>query len=203
VKRVSAVAVQILLAQVFASVVLLLAAPVACVAQQGGPGSAPVGPRIDPEAERIREEQKREMQLRNVEPGSARTSEGAVKAAAEQLSRDFKRIQIIRNEIAHAVKDEGVLDYKKLSEQTSELKKRSLRMQRYLALRGADEQGQAAGTEPDEGQMKDALVRLCKHIDSFVANPRFASARPNGSVGRTSNASGVRSEWRAASDQRR
>lgn len=174
-KPISAVSVRILLAQAFASAVLLVAAPALCAAQQGAPGTAPPGPRLDPEAARIRDEQQREMQLRNVGTGSGRTNESAVKAAAEQLNRDFKRIQVIRNEIAHAVKDEEVLDYKKISDQTWELRKRALRMQGYLALRAADEKEQLAEPEPDETQMKEALVRLCRRIDSFVANPRFAS----------------------------
>ncbi|HEX3557661.1 MAG TPA: hypothetical protein VHU19_00545 [Pyrinomonadaceae bacterium] len=177
-KRVSAVSVPSLLATAFAFVIFLPALSASCRAQ-GGPGTVIVGPRVDSEAERIRDEQRREMQLRSVGTGAGRTDERAVKAAAEQLNQDFKRIQVIRNEIAHALNVEGVLDYKRITGQTAELKKRALRMQGYLALRGAeagpDGKEQAAANELDEGQMKGALVRLCKRIDSFVANPKFTS----------------------------
>jgi hypothetical protein len=105
------------------------------------------------------------------------TNERAVKAAVKQLNEDFKRIQLIRNDVAHALVAGGVLDYERISDEAAELKKRALRMQTYLALRppAGDEKAQGAEVEFDEGQMKAALVRLCRRIDSFVANPRFKS----------------------------
>jgi hypothetical protein len=162
----------------FAAVALLLAIPLASFAQQGGVGSVPAGSLTDPEAARIRDEKQREMQLRNLEAGGApHANEKAVKAALDQLSQDFKRIQIIRNDIAHAINVEGTLDYKRVSDETAEVKKRALRMQSYLALRGsgADVKDQAGQVGYDDKQMKDALIRLCKRIDSFVANPKFTS----------------------------
>lgn len=165
------------MAHAFASVALLLAIPLAGVAQ-GGVGSVPTAPNVDPEAARIRDEKQREMQLRNLEAGaSPHANERVVKAALDQLNQDFKRIQIIRNDIAHAVKVEGTLDYKRVSDQSAEVRKRALRMQSYLALRGSGEdlKDQAGQVEYDDKQLKDALVRLCKRIDSFVANPKFTS----------------------------
>jgi hypothetical protein len=161
-------------ARAFAAVALLLAIPAACLAQ-GGVGAIPTGPHTDPEAARIRDEKQREMQLRNLGGGAAHSNESAVKAAVDQLNQDFKRIQIIRNDIAHALKVEGSIDYRRVSEQTAEVRKRALRMQSYLALRGGDGKEQAAQIEYDGEQVKDALVRLCKRIDSFVANPKFTS----------------------------
>lgn len=164
-------------AYVLAAVALLLATPFACVAQ-GGVGSVPSSAVVDPEAARIRDEKQREMQLRNLEAETKpHANEKAIKAALDQLNQDFKRIQIIRNDIAHAVKVEGVLDYKRVSDQAAEVKKRALRMQSYLALRGAgaDAKDQSEQVEYDDEQIKDALVRLCRRIDSFVANPKFTS----------------------------
>jgi hypothetical protein len=171
-----AVSVRRLLARASASAALLLAAAAACAAQGGMPARVPSDARVDPAAERIRDEQRREMQLRGTGTSSPRADERSVKAAAEQLNEDFKRIQIIRNDIAHALKVEGVLDYKRVSGQAAEVRKRALRMQTYLALRdkGADERGVAARSDAD-ADVKDALVKLCKRIDSFVANPRFTS----------------------------
>jgi hypothetical protein len=168
-----AVSVRWLLARACACAALLLLAAAACAAQTGMPMRVPSDARVDPEAARIRDEQRREMQLRGTGTSSARTDERSVKAAAEQLNEDFKRIQVIRNDIAHALKVEGVLDYKRVSGQAAEVKKRALRMQTYLALhdKGEDERGGAGG----DGDVKDALVKLCKRIDSFVANPRFTS----------------------------
>ena len=130
------------------------------------------------------------MQLGRLEAGAGHTDERSVKAAAEQLNQDFKRIQVIRNDIAHALKVEGVLDYKRVSGQAAEVRKRALRMQTYLALRGkeADEKERAGQADYDEGEMQAALVKLCKRIDSFVANPRFTSPDVV-DVGATSRAS--------------
>jgi hypothetical protein len=175
-KRERAVRERSFVAHGFAAVVLLLAIPLAGVAQ-GGVGSVPSSANVDPEAARIRDEKQREMQLRNLGAGAAHTNEKAVKAALDQLNQDFKRIQIIRNDIARAVHVEGALDYKRVADETAEVRKRALRMQSYLALRGsgADVKDQAGQVEYDDRQMKDALARLCRRIDSFVANPKFTS----------------------------
>ena len=160
---------------------LLLALRAVCLAQ----GSGVSAPRIDPAVERIRDEQQRQMALRSGgrRGEDAHADERTVKAAAEQLNEDFKRVQVIRNNLARAVTSGGVLDYKHVSEEAAEVRKRSLRMQTYLALR---EEGDAAKQQHeetdatdadalDEKQLRGSLVQLCHRIDSFVANPRFKS----------------------------
>jgi hypothetical protein len=108
----------------------------------------------------------------------APADEQVVKAAAEQLNQDFKRVQVIRNELARAATSGSALDYKRLYDDAAEVKKRSVRMQTYLALR---EEGDGGKQQPvdaaayDEASLREALARLCKRIDSFVANPRFKS----------------------------
>jgi hypothetical protein len=157
------------------AVVALIVLARASVAAQGPPASLPVGPRVDPEAARIRDEQQREMQLRNM-GGSGPTDERAVRSAAKQLGEDFKRIQVIRNDVASAVVSGGALDFSRVTAQAAEVRKRALRMQSYLGLRPPEgDAGKSAQTEYDEKQMRDALAKLCHRIDSFVANPRFKS----------------------------
>jgi hypothetical protein len=160
-----------------AAAALLLSLHAVCLAQR------PVvsAPRVDPAVERIRDEQQRQMALRSGgrRGEDAHVDEKTVKAAAEQLNEDFKRVQVIRNELARAVTSGSALDYKHLSEEAAEVRKRSLRMQTYLALREeADASKQHEETDadaPDEKHLRDSLVRLCHRIDSFVANPRFKS----------------------------
>lgn len=159
--------------------VCLLGLQAVCLAQAAGTGVS--APRVDPAAERIRDEQQRQMVLRSGgrRGENAHTDEKTVKAAAEQLNEDFKRVQVIRNELARAVTSGSALDYKHVSEEATEVRKRSLRMQTYLALREeGDEEKQHEETDAytlDEKQLRDSLVRLCHRIDSFVANPRFKS----------------------------
>src|SRR5689334_20598885 len=109
----------------------------------------------------------------------AHADERAIKAAAEQLSQDFKRVQVIRNDLARAVTSGAALDFKHVSEEAAEVRKRSARMQTYLALReeggGAKPQHEDEAETYDEPNLREAVARLCKRIDSFVANPRFKS----------------------------
>jgi hypothetical protein len=160
---------------------LVLSLQALCAAQ--GAGTPIVGSqRIDPAVERIRDEQQRQMVLRS---GGRRgdgepADERAVKAAAEQLNEDFKRVQVIRNELAGAVTSGSALDFRHVSEEAAEVRKRSQRMQTYLALReehdaAKQQQEETEADAPDEKTLRDSLVRLCHRIDSFVANPRFKS----------------------------
>ena len=162
------------LALALAAAALALSAS-AVAAQQ----TAPVpSARRDSDMERIRDQKKREMQLRSGGKEAGQTpDERAVKAAVKQLGEDFRRIQLIRNDVARALVAGGALDYGRVSEQAAEVRKRALRMQSYLALREAkaEETQHAGAAAPGERELKEALVRLCKRIDSFVANPRFKS----------------------------
>lgn len=165
------------LARALAAASLLLTLASAGAARQIAPAPSS---RRDPDMDRIRDQQKREMQLRRGtgEAGHP-TDERAVKAAVKQLGEDFRRIQVIRNDVARSLVAGATLDYGRVSEQAAEVRKRALRMQAYLAL-----QQQPKGSEifpdevtraPGEAELKGALVRLCKRIDSFVENPRFKS----------------------------
>jgi hypothetical protein len=165
------------LARALASAVLVLSAAAAASARQFAPAPSA---RRNMEAERIREQQKRELELRRGGEEAGRPpDERAVKAAVKQLGEDFRRIQVIRNEVARALVAGAPLDYGRVSEQAAEVRKRALRMQTYLALHDpkAEEKQQhaAEAAAPGEAELKGALVRLCKRIDSFVANPRFTS----------------------------
>jgi hypothetical protein len=158
---------------------ILLALQAVCLAQRPGVGVS--APRVDPAAERIRDEQQRQMALRSGgrRGEDAHADERAVKAAAEQLNEDFKRVQVIRNNLARAVTSGNALDFKHVSDEAAEVRKRSQRMQTYLALReegdAAKQHEEADADALDEKQLRDSLVRLCHRIDSFVANPRFKS----------------------------
>ncbi len=156
---------------------ILLSLQALCMAQGTVVGVST--PRIDPAAERIRDEQQREMVLRSGgrRGADAHADERAVKAAAEQLNQDFKRVQVIRNDLARAVISGTALDFARISDETAEVRKRSVRMQTFLALRreGDDANRQEDEAAYDEAQLKEALARLCHRIDSFVANPRFKS----------------------------
>ena len=154
------------------TLILLFAAPVFSQSPAGGP------PPVDRtnNAARIRQQDinRREWQLRNFgnEPGAPKDRR-QVEALMAQTEEDFTRILTRHNEIARALSSNNTLDYHFVSEATAEIQKRASRVQSTLALGLSEEEGQSAEKLKDfkDSQMKDALVKLCKEIRSFVTNP--------------------------------
>jgi NAD(P)-dependent dehydrogenase (short-subunit alcohol dehydrogenase family) len=145
-------------------------------ARQTGPGtSAPSPGTASPKREAI-ERQGREAMLRGAEL-SARSSDDqrGVRAAAEQVRQDFKRIQVLRNNLARHLTSEGPLDYKTIADTAGELNKRANRLRTHLAPQtsgGRDERPRSQ-IELDGELMRAAIITLCRRIDSFTRNPVF------------------------------
>ena len=146
-------------------------------AQQTTPGGPPPPGQRDPFAE-IRERQQREAQLRSAEMlGIVKPKDQrAADAAAEQLREDFKNIQILRNKIVRHLQSDKPLDYKFIAAETGEINRRAGRLKTHL-LREVTPKGDKKETETPveigDAQMKDALVTMCKRIDSFTESPVF------------------------------
>jgi hypothetical protein len=115
----------------------------------------------------------REYQLRNFPLESkADTDKRAAQAIGEQIQQDFSRILVLHNKIVRVISNDEPLDYDFVADAAEEIKKRATRLQGTLALR--DSESQPAAEKPvalDHGQMKAALLTLCKQIKSFVTNP--------------------------------
>src|SRR5215211_1778728 len=154
------------------TVILLFAAPV--FAQNPGGGPPPVDRTNN--AARIRQQDlsRREWQLRNFgnEPDAPKDRR-QVEALMAQTEEDFTRILTRHNEIARVLSSNNTLDYHFVSEATAEIQKRASRVQSTLGLHLSEEEGQSAEKlgEFKDSQMKDALIKLCKEIRSFVTNP--------------------------------
>jgi len=152
------------------TLILLFATPV--FAQSAG--SPPPMSKVNTDRIRQQDISRREYQLRNFgnDPGAPK-DERQVKALMAQTEEDFMRILTRHNEIARALSSNNTLNYQFISEATGEIQKRATRVQATLALRVPEEE--AKGNEkPEEfkdSQMKDALIKLCKEIRSFVTNP--------------------------------
>jgi hypothetical protein len=141
---------------------------------QGGTLPAPPAPgNRDPMAE-SRERQQREAQLRSLEMvgGAKKEDRRSAEAAAEQMKDDFKNIQLLRNKVARHVLSEKQLDYKFIVEEVEEINKRAERLRNYLTTAKAEGEKKEP-VEIGEGILKDALVTMCKRIDSFTENPIF------------------------------
>lgn len=152
---------------------ILLSAAVPTLAQR--PASGP--PPIDKSANRARERQQdmaeREWQLRNFGNPSAVNDKRRLEALMAQTEQDFNRMLSLHNEIVRVITADKPLDYNFLSEATGEIRKRATSIQSNLVLSPPTEEMKAIQmpAEAGEAAMKDALVKLCKQIRSFVTNP--------------------------------
>jgi cytochrome c556 len=136
------------------------------------PSNAPIVK--DPKSE-SRERQDREATLRSAEVGAAldKAKDRRMQVDIEQIKQDYKRIQTLRNEMAHIVLANKPFDYKVISERAEAVGKSADRLKTHLLPKAAEQKqtSQKNQAEFNQAEMKSALVRLCKLIDHFVENP--------------------------------
>jgi hypothetical protein len=92
-----------------------------------------------------------------------------------QIKEDFTRIQIVNNAMMRKVFGNDVLDYKDVSGQLSEIRKRANRLKENLMLPESEEKEklQKPTVAPAGAQLKDSLLALDTLIMGFVQNPLF------------------------------
>ena len=141
------------------------------LAQQPTPGTNVPDVRLEE-----RERQNRELQLRNAGGlGAAVTglNQQRLRASIDQVKQDFRRIQIIRNEMIDYLLANKPLDYKHVAEQSGEINKRTVRLKAFLMQPTPDEKEkeQKNQAELNNDEIKGALIKLCNLIFSFTENP--------------------------------
>ncbi len=151
---------------------LLVVSPTFAQRAPGGP--APAINKTNAVRARQQAESRREYQLRNFgkQPNAAKDSR-QLKALMEQTEEDFNRILTRHNEIARVLASEKPFDYHFLNEASAEINKRASRLQATLGLEQLETDTRVAEKtdEIDAAHMKEALVRMCSQIRSFVTNP--------------------------------
>jgi hypothetical protein len=93
-----------------------------------------------------------------------------------QINEDFQRIQVIHNEMVRMLQSDKGLSYDRLTQLTSDMKKRSARLRENLALPEGESQStpQPAHSEAiDDAHLKSKIVQLHDVVVSFVASPLF------------------------------
>ena len=160
-----------------AAVCFLTLAAVPAGAQQGPTPGPPAPGNRDPFGE-ARERQRREAQLRSAEmvTGTKPPNRRAAEAAAEQMRDDFRSLQLLRNQVVRHLQSNQSPDYKLIADKTGEINKRASRLKTHLvpeaAPAGEKKEPEKPADIPDE-KLTDALVRMCRRIDSFTENPVF------------------------------
>jgi len=99
-----------------------------------------------------------------------------LQAAIVNMKDDYKRIQVLRNDIARNLVARKPIEYKLVAEQTAEINKRASRLNVYMQARVPEEQKPSTADELKNEEMVGALVKLCKLIDSFTENPALKNA---------------------------
>jgi len=122
-----------------------------------------------------RQQQDREATLRSAEVDAAldKARERRVEINVEQIKQDYKRIQILRNEMAHIALANSPFDYKAIAERADAINKSAERLKTSLLPKAAEPKSSASKSpvEFNQTEIRGALVRLCKMIDRFVENP--------------------------------
>ncbi|MDQ2855296.1 MAG: hypothetical protein M3R68_03120 [Acidobacteriota bacterium] len=149
-------------------------------AQRPPPGPPPgAGPPADINPRRedlIRQTNQAKLRSAEMEADSEAENQKHIQAALANMKQDFARIQVLRNDIARSLVAHKPLDYNLITEQASEISKRAQRLNVYMLARAPEQKEEGKTTELKNEEMIDALVRLCKLIDSFTENPALKNA---------------------------
>ena len=154
---------------------LLLVAVGAAFAQGPPPGAGAPGFKNPKGEEDARTN--REAKLRSGEVGAnaEELNKQRLMAGIEQTKQDFKRIQLVRNDMVDDIVAKKPFDFKQISERAEEVNKRAVRLKSYLMP--PTPEGEKKPEEKEvvytEEELKGALVKLCNTIYSFTANEMF------------------------------
>jgi hypothetical protein len=156
-------------------VILILVSSASVEAQNPPVGRTPtvINPRLED-----RNRQLSEGRLRSAEIGATAETENQkhVRDAITHMREDFKRIQVLRNDIARDLVARKLLNYSLVAEQTAEINKRANGLNVYMLAHGSENKEQETQLDVRVDDMTGALVRLCKTIDSFTENPALKDA---------------------------
>jgi hypothetical protein len=125
-------------------------------------------------SERDRNLLERETQLTMIERDRKRAVKNDPKLAFAQIRDDFRRLQVLNNEVMRAVSSGVEPDYKSVSDSAKEIRKRAARLKLNLVFPEAEkEEGARLLLSPDASGLKPSVAALDTLIFSFVTNPIF------------------------------
>jgi hypothetical protein len=116
------------------------------------------------------------MRSAEMEAAAEAENQKHIQEAIANMKQDFTRIQVLRNDIARNLVAHKPLDYNLITEQTSDINKRAHRLNVYMLARVPEDKEQNNAADLTSEKMIDALVKLCKLIDSFTENPALKNA---------------------------
>jgi hypothetical protein len=161
-------------AAAFVSALWLAAQPTRVLAQSGRSV-------IDRNTEARHNDQMREMEMKRLENmrGGRADNSPAGRLALEQIGEDFRRMQIVNNELMRATFSGGAtrgLDYERISKASAEINHRATRLRANLQLPSPAHDASQESAEREiagEKEMRSSLLSLDELIMGFVNNPAF------------------------------
>jgi hypothetical protein len=176
-KKHESVALKVAALRLAAAASIILFAAFAASAQGPPPGADAPGlrnPKGDTDAQT-----NREAKLRSAEVGATaeELNKQRLLAGIEQTKQDFKRIQLVRNDMVDDIVAKKPFDFKQISERADEVNKRAVRLKAYLMPPTPEAEKKPVEEKKDvsytEEELKGALVKLCNSIYSFTGNEMF------------------------------
>jgi hypothetical protein len=140
------------------------------------PGAGPpanINPRVE---DRVRRTNEVRLRSAEMEAGEESENQKHIQLAIANMKQDFTRIQVVRNDIARNLVAHKPLDYNLITEQTAEINWRAHRLNVYMLAQATEDKEQNSPSAVKSEEMIDALVKLCKLIDSFTENPALKNA---------------------------
>ncbi|HYM00726.1 MAG TPA: hypothetical protein VEZ90_17355 [Blastocatellia bacterium] len=132
----------------------------------------------DPARARMQDQARRESELRNFGKTPVDKSDPkALKAAMDEVDLDFKRILTLHNDLARMTGSQQPIDLHFVADAASEIKKRASSLQTILELNRTNSTERDLARRPKiaGGEVKGAIVLLCKQIEIFLKNPVIAA----------------------------
>ncbi len=142
-------------------------------AQQLGPMPRPAGL-----SDRDRNILERETQLTMMEKERRRAIKNDPQLSYAQIREDFRRLQILNNDVMRAVTLSSEPNYKQISDSAREIRKRAARLRLNLVFPEAEkDDGPRLVQPPEASGLKPSLAALDGLIFSFVSNPIFKEVK--------------------------
>ncbi|HEX8138737.1 MAG TPA: hypothetical protein VF544_14315 [Pyrinomonadaceae bacterium] len=126
-------------------------------------------------SERDRNLLERETQLTMIEKDRQRAVKRDPQLAFAQIREDFRRLQILNNDVMRAVSTESEPNYKTISDSAREIRRRAARLKLNLVFPEAESREGLPRLTPSPGasDLKPSVEALDTLIFSFVTNPVF------------------------------
>jgi hypothetical protein len=126
-------------------------------------------------SERDRNILERETQLTMIEKDRQRAVKRDPQLSFAQIREDFRRLQVLNNDVMRAVSSGGEPNYKSISDSAKEIRRRAARLKLNLVFPEAEsKEGSPRLTQsPDASDLKPSVEALDTLIFSFVTNPVF------------------------------